>query len=329
MEKKNNQEYVDSRLNDPKLDKAWEYVGTKYGISRENLTDPQKEFLANGASTVLIPTNIKDKEGKEVRVSLRLAISQSEVAAAKEEGRKSSPDRLLVTMPEEVKTRKNCFKEDGKTINPEVARFQVPGMMGWFPITSNRALDNLLSAEFKGKGENKKVIPEYANAGILVKTPKTEDKEFILSLNRFTNTFVAMPASVVYNYVKNLTKLGDVDLTDESKRNLSNGRPVVVTVTDQDGVSRDKGYQFDVAKMMIVEIPLMNKTLSEVESWRQKPEKAQEEAQVQQQEKVQEKVQEKSETKKEAKGKSKAKTVKPVEVKDQPKKETKGKKMKV
>ena len=77
MEKNISEETL-KRLNDPKLEKAWEYVEKKFGIKPENLSDLQKTFLVNGASTTLVPTNIKDKEGKEVKVSLRFAISEDE-----------------------------------------------------------------------------------------------------------------------------------------------------------------------------------------------------------------------------------------------------------
>ena len=325
MEKNISEETL-KRLNDPKLEKAWEYVEKKFGIKPENLSDLQKTFLVNGASTTLVPTNIKDKEGKEVKVSLRFAISEDEVKKSKEEGRKSSPDRILATLPEEIKTKKNCFKEDG-SINEEVARFQVPGVKGWIPITSQRALENLLTVDFSRQDSKLMATPDYANAGITVKTPTTGDKEFLISLNRFTNTFVAAPAAVVHSYVKNLTNLDGVALTDESKRNLSNGRPVVLEVTDKEGNKMDKGYQFDVSKMSLVEIPLVtaNKSLKEIESWRQKPEQA---------EKVDKAKEQKNENKAEVKqtnGKAEKKpakkTVKPIE--EKAKKETKGKKVKI
>ena len=325
---KNIKEQVSQRLTDSKLAKAWEYVEKKFGIKPDSLTDAQKSYLVNGASTTLIPSSIKDKEGKEINVSLRFAVSDEEVKKAKEEGRKSSPDRILVTLPEEVKTKKNCYKEDGE-INPDIARFQVPGVKGWIPITSKRALDTLLSVDYGRQDKKLTVTPDYANAGITIKTPETGDKEFLISLNRFTNTFIAAPTAVVHAYIKNLNNLDGVTLTDDSKKNLANGRPVVLEVTDKEGNKMDKGYQFDVAKMSLVEIPLVsaNKSLKEIEQWRQKPEQAQAQAQGKTEEAKKEVKEQQSVADDKKAKKSTKKAVKPIQ--EEPKKETKGKKMKV
>ena len=326
MEKKINEE-ISKRLTDPKLQTAWEYVEKKFGITPDSLSDAQKTYLVNGASTTLVQTSIKDKEGKTVNVSLRFAISEEEMKKSKEEGRKSSPDRILITLPEEVKTKKNCFKEDG-TINPDIARFQVPGVKGWIPITSERALNTLLSVDFSRQEGKLIATHDFANAGVAVKTPSTGDKEYLISLNKFTNTFIAAPTAVVNAYIRNLTHLDGVALTDESKRNLSNGKPIVLQVTVQDGKTVDKGYQFDVAKMSLVEIPLItaNKTLKDIEMWRQKAEQTQTQTQTQ----AESKKAEVKETKKEktSEKKTSKKTVAPKE-KSETKKETKGKKMKI
>ena len=325
---RNIKEQVSQRLTDPKLDKAWEYVEKKFGIKPDSLSDAQKNYLVNGASTTLIPSSIKDKDGKEINVSLRFAVSDDEIKKAKDEGRKSSPDRILVTLPEEIKTKKNCFKEDG-SINQDVARFQVPGVKGWIPITSERALNTLLSVDFSRQDKKLTATPDFANAGVTIKTPETGDKEFLISLNRFTNTFIAAPTAVVHAYIRNLDQLHGVNLTDESKRNLANGRPVVLEVTDKDGNKMDKGYQFDVSKMSLVEIPLVsaNKSLKEIEQWRQKPEKEQTEKQTEEVKKETKQEQTAAEAPKTKK--STKKTVKPIQEDPKSQKETKGKKMKV
>ena len=323
MEKKINEE-ISKRLADPKLQKAWEYVEKKFGITPDTLSDAQKTYLVNGASTTLVPSSIKDKDGKAINVSLRFAISEEEIKLSKEEGRKSSPDRILITLPEEVKTKKNCFKEDG-SINPDVARFQVPGVKGWVPITSERVLNTLLSVDFSRQDGKRIPIHDFANAGVAVKTPSTGDKEFLISLNKFTNTFIAAPAAVVNAYIKNLSNLDGVAITDETKRNLSNGKPVVLQITDQEGKTVDKGYQFDVAKMSLVEIPLVsaNKTLKDIEMWRQKAEQTQTQAESKKKE-VKETKAEKTSEKKATKN-----TAEVSKGKSETKKETKGKKMKI
>lgn len=327
---KNISEEILKRLNDPKLQKAWEYVSKKFGITPDSLSDAQKSYLANGASSSLVTTNLKDKEGKPISVSLRFGISEEEVKKAKEEGRKSSPDRIFVTLPEETKTKKNCFNEDG-SINPDVARFQVPGIKGWVPITSSRVLNNLLSVDFVRSNGKSIPTPDFANAGVTVKTPATGDKEYLISLNRFTNTFVAVPTAIVNAYVRNINNLDGVALTDESKRNLCNGKPVVLQVTDKEGNLIDKGYQFDVAKMMLVEIPLVsaNKTLKDIEMWRQKPEQTKTQQQEQQPVEKTKQTKKETEAKKTSEKKGEKKAAKVNEAKAEGKKEVKGKKIKI
>lgn len=314
------EEKVKTRLGDPRLDKAWDYLKTNFGITKDSLTDKQQEFLAFGASTTLVTGTIKDKKGKdvEVQVSLRLAYSKEQQSKAKEE---RYPDKILATMPEQMKTLKNCLKEDG-TINEKVARFQVTDVAGWFPIKSVGVLKNLLSVDYSKDGDDKKATLDFVNGGKVVKTPMTGDKEYLISLNRPTNTFIGVPVGVVQAYIE--SKVVGPEFTEQSKRNLANGRPVVLEVIDKKtGEKREAAYQFDVSKMAIVEIPLIsrNKNTKDIEMWRQKSDQAVEKVEkpVEDKKAVQEKTT--------SKGKGEKKGVKPIE--EAAKKEDKRRKMKV
>lgn len=294
MEINENKQEIIKRLDDPRFEKAWEYLSTKHGITKESLSDEQKYYLAIGASTTPIPSTVKT-QGKEARVSLRIG----------------KDDKILATAPLKTLDLTKVYTTEGI-----------------IKLTSERVKNDLSACSFISKDGKREREYHFVSSRYPVKNEN--DKEFVVSRDKMTNRLVGQPCALIYSQIRDWEHLYGAKITDESKKHLARGHVVVLDMPDKQGNTREVAFQYSAAVQAPVQIPIELLKKIEIDTYRQKPEQAVEQKEGKEQKETKTKGQKaeapQAEVKEQKASKGK-KAVKPVE---EPKeKETKGKKMKV